>query len=530
MRIGRAAGDAPALSERADPVRRAAGLLAARATASIRPGTARVDDQATTSPTTCAGRRRVRACVSWPPQRTQDSMKFQSKPINEHPEAPIADAGRLDDELARWRRREAPERTASEEGNACFVLSVHGHRDTRASVSAQLEEITSLVQTQGDNVVATRSYALDRPDARTFVRSGVAASIGERALDCGADMLVVDAELSPSQTRNLEDAAGLPVCDREAVILNVFERHAKTRRARIQVEIAHLEYLRPRIRGIGLNMDQQAGGIMGSRGSGETASELLARQLDGRLSELRRGLAQLRSRDVTQRKRRDGCARVALVGYTNAGKTSLMNGLTGEQLSARDRAFETLDTTTRCLTRHGGDVLLADTVGFIRRLPDRLFESFASTLAEAAEASLLLCVVDLSDSEAQAHMDTTRGVLERLGAIDVPRLWVFNKSDRVGAPQARSERLAAGEAHATVSSRDDASVTALKTRILAQARGDRATRQVFVTYDNSQVMRRIYRDCRVLESHAAEHGTQLRIEGPQHLIVEIARATRRRQS
>src|SRR6185312_3400407 len=174
---------------------------------------------------------------------------------------------------------------------------------------------------------------------------------------------------SPSQARNLEDAAGIPVADREAIILNVFLRHARTRRAKIQVEAAQLEYLRPRIRGVGLDMDQQTGGMARARGPGETASELLARKLDGRLLELHKALRRLDASGRTQRRMRAGCRRMALVGYTNAGKTSLMNALTGAGLSARDVPFETLDTTSRCLTRHGGDVIVSDTVGFIRRLP-----------------------------------------------------------------------------------------------------------------------------------------------------------------
>ena len=308
-------------------------------------------------------------------------MKFHSKPLEEHAEVPLADDGRWEAIVAHWTRREAPQRGAAPSGNACFVLSVHRNGD-RGDPSAQLAEMTSLVQTQGDRVVGTEVHELHHPDPRTLIRSGVAERIADHARRSSADLLVVDAELSPSQTRNLEDVTGLPVADREAVILNVFERHATTPRARAQVELAHLEYLRPRIRGIGLNMDQQAGGVMGNRGSGDTASELLARNLDGRLVELRRRLEQIKRADAQRRRQRTRAFRVALAGYTNAGKTSIMNALCDAGLSARDRPFETLDATTRCLTRHGGDVLLSDTVGFIRRLPERLFASFESTLAE----------------------------------------------------------------------------------------------------------------------------------------------------
>lgn len=176
-------------------------------------------------------------------------------------------------------------------------------------------------------------------------------------------MLVLDAELTPSQMRNLEDLAGIPICDREGVILNVFLKHASTRRSRVQVEMAQLEYLRPRIRGVGIDMDQQIGGMVGSRGPGETASELLARKLDGRMAELKKLQLKFRRSEQQQRQQRGDCQRIVLVGYTNAGKTSLMNALTAETLSARDRPFETLDTTSRSLSRHGQKVLISDTVG-----------------------------------------------------------------------------------------------------------------------------------------------------------------------
>ena len=406
-------------------------------------------------------------------------MKFHSKPIEEHAEVPLGDDGRWEHLVAHWKGRAGPPRPAAEAGNACYVLSVVRDGDAHLA-EAQLAEITGLVEAQGDRIVGREVHRLRKPDPRTLVRSGVAERIAAQARDAGADMLVVDAELSPSQTRNLEEAAGLPICDREAVILNVFERHATTPRARIQVEIAHLQYLRPRIRGIGLNMDQQAGGIMGSRGAGETASELFARRLDGRLAELRRRLERLKRSDAAQRKHRVGCARVVLVGYTNAGKTSLMNALTSAELSVRDRPFETLDTTARCLTRHGGDVLLSDTVGFIRRLPERLFASFETTLAELREASLLVVVVDLSDPERASHLRTTQRILERLGANKVRRLIAFNKLDQ--ATDEDVEALAGDHPYAAVSARDPATVARLEDAILAHVRADHVVREVFVPY------------------------------------------------
>lgn len=469
-------------------------------------------------------------------------MRFHSTPIEEHDEVPLGDEGRLEELIAHFHRDEAPSHPEastrvsagpdSKQRNACYVVSVYRPGEA-ASADAQLQEIKGLVEAQGDRVVGQQTYLLVKPDAKTWIRKGVAERIGREATESGADLLVLDAELSPSQTRNLEDATGLPVCDREAVILNVFERHATTRRARIQVEIAHLEYLRPRIRGIGLDMDQQAGGIVGSRGSGETASELLARRLDGRLTELRRNLVQLKRSDGVQRKRREACSRIVLVGYTNAGKTSLMNGLTSAGLSARDRPFETLDTTSRCLTRHGGDVLLSDTVGFIRRLPERLFASFESTLAEVSEATLLLVVVDVSDSELSKHLETTRVVLTRLGAEGVPRLVVFNKADLLSAPLGlpELEHFAGGDPFVSLSSQSADAVAKLRQRLITTARAHQIAREVFVPYGlSSEVTTTIHARCRVIRTRSTERGTQYLIEGEPHIVSEIARATRRRRA
>jgi GTP-binding protein HflX len=456
-------------------------------------------------------------------------MKIHSKPIEEHAEVPLADEGRWEALVAHWQRREAPRTAAGSGGNACYLLSVQ-HRGDTGAPEAQLAELASLVKTQGDRVIGMESHQLHRPDPRTLIRSGIAARIGTAARDAGADLLVVDAELTPSQTRNLEDAAGLPVADREAVILNVFERHATTPRARAQVELAHLEYLRPRIRGIGLDMDQQAGGVMGSRGSGDTASELLARRLDDRLTELRRRLEQIKHADAGRRQHRTRAFRVALTGYTNAGKTSLMNALCRTELPVRDRPFETLDTTTRCLTRHGGDVLLSDTVGFIRRLPDRLFASFESTLAEIREASLLLVVLDVSDPELEEHLRLIEIVLGRLAAAAVPRLVVFNKSDRAGALRSAEElaRLAGGHGSLTVSAHDSLAVDRLREAILGAARSRQSVREVFVPYERGELCGRIYAQCRVLRSHATPRGTQFLIEGSHSTVEQLARACRRR--
>ncbi|MDH5490904.1 MAG: 50S ribosome-binding GTPase, partial [Myxococcales bacterium] len=262
-----------------------------------------------------------------------------------------------------------------------------------------------------------------------------------------------------------------------------------------------------------------------------TASELLARRLDGRLAQLRRKLAEFERSDSTHRAGREGCARIALVGYTNAGKTSLMNALTAAGLSVRDRPFETLDTTSRSLTRHGGDVLLSDTVGFIRRLPERLFASFESTLAEVSEATLIVLVLDVSDPEIERHIGTTQGVLEKLGAASIPRLVVFNKLDRLEAPPdaAELERLSGGDPHVALSTHDGDAVESLRERLLAAARGEHLQQEIFVPYAEHGLIRSIYGRCRVLEAEAEATGTRFRLEGAPHIIEEIAAAAEGRR-
>jgi len=446
--------------------------------------------------------------------------KFTSRPIAEHAEVPLADDGRFEDIVARARTRSAAPSFAVDEKRS-YVVSVGPSRESRER-EAQFVEITSLVASQGDRVVGSEIRHVVDPNPRTLLGKGVAQAIADRARAAGATMVVLDAELSPSQARNLEDVAGIPICDREAVILNVFLRHARTRRARIQVEIAQLEYLRPRIRGVGLDMDQQTGGMARARGPGETASELLARKLDDRLERLEAALAKLETSGRTQRLERDGCRRIALVGYTNAGKTSLMNALTQAGLSARDRPFETLDTTSRCLSRHGGDVLVSDTVGFIRRLPERLLASFESTLAEMVEASLLAIVVDAADPERELHLRTTVELVEKMGAGRIPRFYVFNKADRLPVVDAAELALLAGEhPWAALSSRDAGAVAALEAALLRCARGEEEELTAFVPYGAASVLALVYRGCRVLETDATAEGLDLRIQGSPAAIARV---------
>ena len=452
-------------------------------------------------------------------------LKFNSKPISEHPEVPLADDGDLEKLVVHWTARKSSSTVRDGEGSTYYVVSVGPERDPQVR-AAQMAEIVALVQNQGGRIVGQEICHLSQPNPRTLLSTGTAQVIADRARACGATLLVLDAELSASQARNLEDAAGISICDREAIILNVFLRHARTRRAKIQVEIAQLEYLRPRIRGVGLDMDQQTGGNKSARGPGETASELLARQLDGRLKELKKALQKLETSSSTQRQQRGECKRIVLVGYTNAGKDlALMNALTAAALSARDMPFETLDTTSRCLTRHGGEVVVSDTVGFIRRLPERLLASFRSTLAEIGEASLLVIVVDTSDYERELQLRTTTRLLEDMAARDVPRFYVFNKLDRLDSfPDAdQLARWSEGHPWSVLSTRDADAVAKLEAALIQTVRREQAELTAFVPYTAADVLRLIYGKCRVIASEATDDGLTLRVQGPAPVVSRIKR-------
>ncbi len=448
---------------------------------------------------------------------------FGSKPISEHAEVPLADEGQWEEIVQTWSARKTP--APAHDESAIYVVSVGEERDPHIR-NAQLAEIVALVQSQGGHVVGQEICFLAQCNPRTLLGKGLARDVAARARAHGATMLVLDAELSPSQTRNLEDLAGLPICDREAIILNVFLAHAKTRRARIQVEIAQLEFLRPRIRGVGLDMDQQTGGMTKARGPGETASELMARKIDGRLEELQKALDKLETSGRTQRRQRTSCKRMVLVGYTNAGKTSLMNALTAAGLSAKDMPFETLDTTSRCLTRHGGDVLISDTVGFIRRLPQRLMASFESTLTEITEASLLVIVVDVSDYERELHLETTNEILEKIGAGHIPRFYVFNKLDRLEEKPRPFEFDSWSDGHpwAELSTHDVMAVSSLEERLLCTVRNDEEELSTVIPYTAGNVLSLVYGKCRVMSSTAHENGLEMRIQGPSPVLSQIRNA------
>ncbi len=342
------------------------------------------------------------------------------------------------------------------------------------------------------------------------------------------EAVLVDHDISPSQARNLEKATGVEVLDRTAVILEIFRRHARSRAAKAQVEIVRLQYMVPRLREQGKGKDRQRGGI-GGKGAGESSLELDRRKIRDRIAELTRELEAMAEEQRTQRARRRDMSRVALVGYTNAGKSTLMRALTGSEVLVADRLFATLDTTVRPLvpaTRPR--VLLSDTVGFIDKLPHGLVNSFKSTLDEALEAGLLLQVVDASDPNFERQLAVTTEVLAEIGAGDVPRLLLFNKIDRVGTPEAEAAATRAllerwPEAIVLSARRPD-DVTKLHARLVSFFNRDLVEGEVRVPYDRQQLRGEIFAGCEVLEESYDDAGVIFRVRARPEMLERLQAA------
>jgi GTP-binding protein HflX len=332
-------------------------------------------------------------------------------------------------------------------------------------------------------------------------------------------VVVVDHELSPSQARNLERATGAQVLDRTGVIVDIFHRHARSREARMQVEIARLNYVAPRMRESSGATDRQQG-----RGAGESALELDRRKIRDRIAELQKGLASIHADQDQRRHARSGQPRVALVGYTNAGKSSLMRALTGSDVLVADQLFATLDTTVRAMhpeTRPR--VLVSDTVGFIKKLPHDLVASFRSTLAEALEAALLLFVVDASDPTCEAQLGVTRSVLQEIGADTVPSLLLLNKCDRLDSRAREALRYRYPGAMALSAHLPD-DVAALRQRIVEFFESTMIEADLVIPYDRQGSVAEIYENTRVVSEAFDEEGRKLRVRALPATMERLRRA------
>jgi GTP-binding protein HflX len=436
---------------------------------------------------------------------------------------------------------------AKEQPIAAIVAAVQLPNVSDIEFEASLAELRDLAKTLGFEIVATFTQkrssfdataylgAGKREEIRVFVDSEPAPGAFEKPLHAAADpeagkieAIFVDHEISPSQARNLEKEVGCEVMDRTMVILEIFHRHATSRAARAQVEIARLGYMAPRLREAaklaGPQGRQRSG--TGGRGAGESHTELDRRKIRDQIAALQQEIIAMDAERKTQRARRQerkGGANVALVGYTNAGKSTLMRALTGSDVLVENKLFATLDTTVRALQPESRPrVLLSDTVGFIKNLPHGLVASFKSTLEEALDASLLLHVIDASDPGFERQLAVTDKVLAEIGAQGVPRLRIFNKIDHVGDAAAQAEREAALRAAyrdcIVMSARRVDDVALLRESIVGFFRQDQVEAELFLPWSAQQQRAAIFASCDVLDERADAEGAFLRVRGERETV------------
>ncbi|MGD9606206.1 MAG: GTPase HflX [Leucobacter sp.] len=391
-------------------------------------------------------------------------------------------------------------------------------RDAQEEAENSLRELSALAETAGAQVLDGLLQRRAHPDPATYLGKGKAAELADLVASLGADTVIADTELAPNQRRALEDVVKVKVIDRTAVILDIFSQHAKSREGKAQVELAQLEYLLPRLRGWGESMSRQAGGQvgaggagMGSRGPGETKIELDRRRINTRMAKLRqqiKGFAPARAAKRANRKRGE-VPSVAIAGYTNAGKSSLLNRLTGAEALVQNQLFATLDTTVRhAETSDGRGFTYADTVGFVRNLPHQLVEAFRSTFEEVADADVIVHVVDASHPDPAAQLRTVRDVIAEVDAQGIPEIVAFNKSDLIDDTQRLVLHGLVPDA-VFVSARTGEGIDELRSRIdAALPVPDREVTAV-VPYDRGDIVAELHERNRVLGTEYIEGGTRV---------------------
>jgi GTP-binding protein HflX len=388
---------------------------------------------------------------------------------------------------------------------------------------ASLDELALLTDTAGADPVERAVQRRETPDPATYIGKGKAAELAELAETLDLDVVVFDVDLSPAQQRNLEKLFKRDVVDREAVILDIFAQHAHSRAGMLQVELAQLRYRLPRLRGRGIQMSRQEGGIGAKRGPGETKLEVDRRRILSRIAKLERDLVGVARTRTTQRKARGRAdhPQVALVGYTNAGKSTLLNHLTGAGVLVEDRLFSTLDSTVRRLALPGGEtVLVSDTVGFVRKLPHQLVESFRSTLEEVRHADLLLHVVDASAPDPGRQIEAVRAVLAEIDAGDIPELTVVNKID-VADPEMVAHVVDRHEA-VPISAVSGEGTDKLLETLANRLRALNAVVELTVPYDRGDVIAALHREGEVLVEVHDESGSRIRARLPRQGLERFA--------
>ena len=398
-----------------------------------------------------------------------------------------------------------------EKAKKAFLVGICEFPETSAEGREHLDELTELMSSLGVSVCGDILVSIRERNPRFLTGSGKAEEIKAEAERCEADMVVFDAPLGPTQQRNLERLFGMGVMDRQEVILDIFARRARTREAVLQVELARSRYYLPRLTGAWGHLSRQRGGNTGARGDGEKQIEYDRRQLKQRIAELEADLAEVRKQRGVQRKNRlrGKVPNAAIVGYTNAGKSTLLNTLTGADAYAADKLFATLDPTTRKLVLPDrSELLLTDTVGFVRKLPHSLIEAFKSTLEEAVLADFILLVLDASSPAVSSHWETTLSVLSELGADRKDMIVIFNKMDAAGDDPFLRLKLQSSVPDALfVSCRTGAGLDQLRKKLMEKLSAGLDVVDLSIPPERSDLVALLHASARILESRYQADGT-----------------------
>ena len=405
---------------------------------------------------------------------------------------------------------------------AILVGVIHGKLD-ELIIDEHLDEMELLADTAGAKVVGRVTQRLNKINPAYFVGKGKAEQIINQSKELGVSLVIFDEDLSPAQAKNFQELSeDVKVIDRSALILDIFQKHAKTKEAKTQVELAHLQYLLPRLTRMWTHLERQMGGIGTRAGAGETQIEVDRRLIGQRIAKLKKELAKIEKERETQSRRRKDQFRVALVGYTNAGKSTLMNTITGAEVYIRDQLFATLDTTIRSTVIDGEhEILLSDTVGFIRKLPHHLVASFRSTLQEVLEADLILIVLDASSPQVIEHLDTINEVLTDLGADKNTSLIVLNKIDTIDEDNRIAYLKRKFPDGILISAKNHLRIDNLLETIKEIIDKGFTTADVRFSFDQAKETAEAQNGVTVLEREYDEDGVHLKIRGPVKRINQI---------
>ena len=397
---------------------------------------------------------------------------------------------------------------------------------TESQIHEHLDELELLAETAGAKIAGRITQRVSKINPATFIGKGKAEELLNQAKELDVKLIVFDDELSSGQIKNYHKISdSVKVLDRSGLILDIFQKHAKTKEARTQVDLAYMEYLLPRLTRQWTHLERQMGGIGTRAGMGETQIEIDRRLIRTRISKLKKELTRIEKERDTQSYRRQSEFRVSLVGYTNAGKSTLFKALTGSDVYIQDQLFATLDTTVRQLQiDESHQILLSDTVGFIRKLPHNLVASFKSTLKEVLEADLILVMLDISSAQIKDHFQTIENVLKDMGAKEIPQILVLNKVDLISDGNMIEKRKREFPDSVTVSAQQHLRLSELKSRIIAKMDENFQTIDLEFSYDQGKTIAHAQEGVEVLQREYEENGVKLRVRGSRSRINQILSA------